>query len=45
LKASPLWGLAIASIGLAVVIFRVFVKKKKADSDNVNLGGDLNKIQ
>ena len=28
LKATPLWGLIISSIGLVVVIFRVFVKKK-----------------
>ena len=45
LKATPLWGLLISSIGLVVVIFRVFVKKKKSKGDQANIGGDLNKIQ
>ena len=44
LKATPLWGLLISSIGLAVVIFRVFVKKKKAEGDKANIGGDIGKI-
>jgi len=45
LKATPLWGLVISTIGLAVVIFRVVMKKKKSKGDQANIGGDLNKIQ
>ncbi|MBA7496674.1 hypothetical protein ES702_07283 [subsurface metagenome] len=42
LKATPLWGLIISSIGLAVIIFRVAIKKKKQGDGNT--GSELKNV-